>query len=251
MRELQHKNQENIDQMTLDDFMEVHRLDHDSSDVTGVVTYFNLCDDTRQMASSLHAIRDSYIFTMCWENQAKELSHNQLDTDETEPKPERETEVYTLDLIHSEIFQSCYDNYRRIYESLKSGTISLEEVDSIFEAYKDKYKDMEKDLKIMCRIISSDDGRWIKRRIQQIQQYHDLHLALESAKVIMDVRETICPQGDFKVLQSLLDVVSKENSQTVHVLNLCIFSSIRLLLYIYIYIYYNVFRVMQTLRRRV
>ncbi|XP_029582376.1 E3 ubiquitin-protein ligase rnf213-alpha isoform X4 [Salmo trutta] len=210
VRELQHKNQENIDQMTLDDFMEVHRLDHDSSDVTGVVTYFNLCDDTRQMASSLHAIRDSYIFTMCWENQAKELSHNQLDTDEIEPKPERETEVYTLDLIHSEIFQSCYDNYRRIYESLKSGTISLEEVDSIFEAYKGKYKDMEKDLKIMCRIISSDDGRWIKRRIQQIQQYHDLHLALESAKVIMDVRETICPQGDFKVLQTLLDMNTED-----------------------------------------
>ncbi|CAB1317918.1 unnamed protein product [Coregonus sp. 'balchen'] len=206
MRELQHKNQGNIDQMTLDEFMEVHRLDHASSDVTGVVTYFNLCDVTRQMASTLHAIGDSYIFTMCWENQAKELSHNQLDTDETEPKPERETEDYTLDLIHSKIFQSCIDNYTRIYESLRSGTMSLKEVDSIFEAYKDKYKDMEKDLKIMRRINSSDDGRWIKSRIQQIKQYHDLHLALESAKVIMDVRETICPQGDFKVLQTLLDM---------------------------------------------
>ena len=211
MRELQRKNQENIDQMTLVDFMEVHRLDHDSSNVTGVVTYFNLCDDTRQMASSLRAIRDSYIFTMCWENQAKELSQNQLDTDETEPKPERETEVYTLDLIHSEIFQSCNDKYRSIYDSLRSGTISLEEVDSIFEAYKDKYKDMEKDLKIMCRINSADDGRWIKSRVQQIQQYHDLHLALKSAKIIMDVRETICPQGDFKVLQTLLDMVSWKN----------------------------------------
>nr|XP_029476924.1 E3 ubiquitin-protein ligase rnf213-alpha-like [Oncorhynchus nerka] len=210
VRELQRKNQENIDQMTLDDFMEVHRLDHDSSNVTGVVTYFNLCDDTRQMASSLRAIRDSYIFTMCWENQAKELSQNQLDTDETEPKPERETEVYTLDLIHSEIFQSCNDNYRSIYESLRSGTISLEEVDSIFEAYKDKYKDMDKDLKIMCRINSADDGRWIKSRVQQIQQYHELHLALESAKVIMDVRETICPQGDFKVLQTLLDMNTED-----------------------------------------
>ncbi|XP_055738567.1 E3 ubiquitin-protein ligase rnf213-alpha-like [Salvelinus fontinalis] len=210
VRELQRKNQENIDQMTLDDFMEVHRLDRDSSNVTGVVTYFNLCDDTRQMASSLRAIRDSYIFTMCWENQAKELSHNQLDTDETEAKPERETEVYTLDLIHSEIFQSCNDNYTRIYESLKSGTIPLEEVDRIFEAYKDKYKDMEKDLKIMCRINSSDDGKWIKSRVQQIQQYHDLHLALESAKVIMDVRETVCPQGDFKVLQTLLDMNTED-----------------------------------------
>lgn len=243
MKELELQNQENIDQMTLDEFMEVHRLDGHTSDVTGVVTYFNLCNVTRQMAFDLNAFRESLIFALCLENQAKELSHNHIDTDEIE--------VYTLDEIHSKIFQGSYDNYKRIYESLKSGTLSLEDVDSIFEVYKDKYDEMKNDLEIMCRINLSDDRRWIRRRIEQIQQYHDLHQAFDSAKVIMDVRETICPQGDFKVLQSLLDVVSKENSQTVHVLNLCIFSSIRLLLYIYIYIYYNVFRVMQTLRRRV
>ncbi|KAK6320904.1 hypothetical protein J4Q44_G00078800 [Coregonus suidteri] len=205
VKELELKNQENIDQMTLDEFMEVHRLDGRTSDVTGVVTYFNFCNVTRQMAFELNAIRESFIFAMCLENQAKKLSHNHIDTDETE-QPEREIEVYTLDVIHRKIFQGCYDNYQRIYESLKSGTLSLEEVDRIFEAYKDKYDEMKNDLEIMCRINLSDDRRWIRRRIEQIQQYHDLHLALDSAKVIMDVRETICPQGDFKVLQSLLDV---------------------------------------------
>ncbi|CAB1315530.1 unnamed protein product [Coregonus sp. 'balchen'] len=205
VKELELKNQENIDQMTLDEFMEVHRLDGRTSDVTGVVTYFNFCNVTRQMAFELNAIRESFIFAMCLENQAKKLSHNHIDTDETE-QPEREIEVYTLDVIHRKIFQGCYDNYQRIYESLKSGTLSLEEVDRIFEAYKDKYDEMKNDLEIMCRINLSDDRRWIRRRIEQIQQYHDLHLALDSAKVIMDVRETICPKGDFKVLQSLLDV---------------------------------------------
>uniref|UniRef100_A0A674AMJ9 RING-type E3 ubiquitin transferase n=1 Tax=Salmo trutta TaxID=8032 RepID=A0A674AMJ9_SALTR len=187
----------NIDQMTLDEFMEVHRLDGHTSDVTGVVTYFNLCNVTRKMAFDLNAFRESFIFALCLEYQAKELSHNHIDTDKIE--------VYTLDVIHSKIFQGCYDNYKRIYESLKSGTLSLEDVDSIFEVYKDKYDEMKNDLEIMCRINLSDDRRWIRRRIEQIQQYHDLHQALDSAKVIMDVRETICPQGDFKVLQSLLD----------------------------------------------
>lgn len=228
MKELELKNQKNIDQMTLDEFMEVHRLDGHTSDVTGEVTYFNLCNATSQMAFKLNAVRESFIFAMCLEYQAKELSHKHIDTDEIE--------VYTLDVIHSKIFQGCYDNYKRIYESLKSGTLSLDDVDSIFEVYKDKYDDMKNDLEIMCRINLSDDQRWIRRRIKQIQQYHDLHQAFDSAKVIMDVRETICPQGDFKVLQSLLDVVSKENSQTVDVFNQCTFASIRLLLYIYIYI---------------
>ncbi|XP_055725706.1 E3 ubiquitin-protein ligase rnf213-alpha-like [Salvelinus fontinalis] len=198
VKELELKNQKNIDQMTLDEFMEVHRLDGHTSDVTGEVTYFNLCNATRQMAFKLNAVRESFIFAMCLENQAKELSHNHIDTDEIE--------VYTLDVIHSKILQGCYDNYERIYESLKSGTLSLEDVDSIFEVYKDKYDEMKSDLEIMCRINLSDDRRWIRRRIEQIQQYHDLHQALDSAKVIMDVRKTICPQGDFKVLQSLLDV---------------------------------------------
>ncbi|XP_036840034.1 E3 ubiquitin-protein ligase rnf213-alpha-like isoform X4 [Oncorhynchus mykiss] len=198
VKELELKNQKNIDQMTLDEFMEVHRLDGQTSDVTGEVTYFNLCNATSQMAFKLNAVRESFIFAMCLEYQAKELSHKHIDTDEIE--------VYTLDVIHSKIFQGCYDNYKRIYESLKSGTLSLEDVDSIFEVYKDKYDEMKNDLEIMCRINLSDDRRWIRRRIKQIQQYHDLHQALDSAKVIMDVRETICPQGDFKVLQSLLDV---------------------------------------------
>uniref|UniRef100_A0A8C8GD14 RING-type E3 ubiquitin transferase n=1 Tax=Oncorhynchus tshawytscha TaxID=74940 RepID=A0A8C8GD14_ONCTS len=197
VKELELKNQKNIDQMTLDEFMEVHRLDGLTSDVTGEVTYFNLCNATSQMAFKLNVVRESFIFAKCLEYQAKELSHKHIDTDEIE--------VYTLDVIHSKIFQGCYDNYKRIYESLKSGTLSLEDVDSIFEVYKDKYDEMKNDLEIMCRINLSDDQRWIRRRIKQIQQYHDLHQALDSAKVIMDVRETICPQGDFKVLQSLLD----------------------------------------------
>lgn len=194
--------------MPLDNFMEVYRIDGRSSELTGVVTYFNLSDDTRQMASELHAIKDSFIFTMSWENKAQELSHNQLDTDETEPQPDREDkEVYTLNLIQSKIFQGCYDNYKRIYESLKAGTLSLGEVDSIFEVYKGRYEDMKKDLETMCTINPSDDRKWIKKRIQQIQQYHDLHLALESATVVMAVREIICPQGDFKIPQTLLEVV--------------------------------------------
>ncbi|XP_034144887.1 E3 ubiquitin-protein ligase rnf213-alpha isoform X2 [Esox lucius] len=210
VKELERKNLENIDLMNLDEFMEVHSFDKDSSKMTGVVTYFNFCDVIRQMASKLHAIRESFILTMCWEKQAKGLSHKQLDTNDEELQPEMEREVFTLDLIHRKIFQSSYDHYYKIYESLQSGTISLKEVDSIFEAYKGKYEDLEKELKIMCKMNYSDKGKWIKGRIQQIQQYHDIYLAFESAKVIMTVKETICPQGDFKVLQTLLDMNTED-----------------------------------------
>ncbi|KAF3835289.1 hypothetical protein F7725_027847 [Dissostichus mawsoni] len=59
---------------------------------------------------------------------------------------------------------------------------------------------------MMCRINPCDNRRWVRERIQQIQQYHDLGLAMESAIIIMDIKNTICPDGDFKVLDKLLQM---------------------------------------------
>lgn len=201
----------------MDDFMEVHQLDENSSEVTGLVTYFNLCESTRKMAKRLHDLKDSYIFSMCWENQAKALSQTEQDEDDgDETEPIRDMVPCTLDDIYAKIFQPCDTQYQDIYTSLMNGSITFKMVDSIFEVYKGKYDGLRKDLEIMCKINPRDNKRWIKERIHQIQQYHELHLAAESAQVIMEVRETLCPEGDFKILNKLLDVVSYQ-SKSVYV----------------------------------
>ncbi|KAK9519509.1 hypothetical protein VZT92_022235 [Zoarces viviparus] len=202
---LDKKLDQNTEMMKLNEFMKVHTLEGQTSPTIGQVTYFNLCDVTRQMASELHAIKDSVIFKVCWKNQVEELSRDQPDTDETEHLDGNE-EIYTLDLVYSKVFQSCYSRYRGLYDGLKSGDVLLEEIDNIFKDYKGKYKDLKKDLDIMCRTNSSDNRRWITGRIRQIQLYHDLHLAMESAKIIMSIRNTICPEGDFRVLEKLLQM---------------------------------------------
>ncbi|XP_059197009.1 E3 ubiquitin-protein ligase rnf213-alpha-like [Centropristis striata] len=196
---LDEKLHNNIEMMNLNQFMKVHTLD---GQTTGQVTYFNLCDITREMASELYAIKDSTIFKTCWTNQVEELSRDQPDPDDADGNEE----IYTLQLVHSKIFQSCYNKYKEVYEGLKSGELLLEDIDNIFQDYKGHYKELKEDLDIMCRTNPSDDRKWIRRRIQQIQQYHDLHLAMESAKVIMDTRNTLCPEGDFKVLEKLLQM---------------------------------------------
>ncbi|XP_051231949.1 LOW QUALITY PROTEIN: E3 ubiquitin-protein ligase rnf213-alpha-like [Dicentrarchus labrax] len=202
---LDEKLHQNIEMMNLNEFMKVHTLDGQTSQAVAQVTYFNLCDITHQMASELHAVKDSAIFKMCWMNQVEELSRDQPDTDDTEHLRNTE-EIYTLDLVYSKIFQSCYSKYKGLYDGLKSGELLLEEIDSIFEDYKGNHKDLQKELDIMCTIDPSDNRRWIRGRIQQIQQYHELHLAMESAKIIMDVRNTICPEGDFRILEKLLQM---------------------------------------------
>ncbi|XP_044056409.1 E3 ubiquitin-protein ligase rnf213-alpha-like isoform X2 [Siniperca chuatsi] len=211
---LDKKLDQKIEMMNLNEFMKVHTLDGQTTPTIGKVTYFNLCDITRQMASELHVVKDSTIFKMCWMNQVEELSRHQPDTDDTEHLDENE-EIYTLDVVYHKIFQSCYSKYKELYDGLKSGELSLEEIDSIFEDYKGNYEDLRKDLDTMCRTNPSDNRKWIRGRIHQIQQYRDLHLAMESAIIIMEIRNTICPEGDFRVLEKLLQMTQadfKKNS---------------------------------------
>ncbi|XP_022619645.1 E3 ubiquitin-protein ligase rnf213-alpha-like [Seriola dumerili] len=202
---LDKKLHQNTEMMNLNEFMKVYTLDGQTSSTTGKVTYFDLCDVTRQMASELHAIKDSLIFKMCWRTQVEELSRDQSDTDDTEHLDGNE-EIYTLDHVYHNIFQSCYSKYEGLYSGLKSGEVLLEEIDSMVEIYEGKYAELQKDLDIMCRINPTDNRKWIRGRISQIQHYHDLHLAMESAKIIMDIRNTLCPEGDFTVLEKLLQM---------------------------------------------
>nr|XP_046247516.1 E3 ubiquitin-protein ligase rnf213-alpha-like isoform X2 [Scatophagus argus] len=195
---------QNIEMMNLNEFMKVHTLDGQTSPDTGQVTYFNLCDITRQMASELHVINDSTIFKMCWKAQVEDLSQDQPDVDGTEDVSVNE-EIYTLDLVYSKIFQSCYSRYKDLYEGLKSGELLLEELDSIFN-FKGNCEDLQKELDIMCRTNPRDDRRWIRERIQQIQQYYELCSTIDSAKIIMDIRNAICPEGDFRVLEKMLQM---------------------------------------------
>ncbi|XP_018560281.2 LOW QUALITY PROTEIN: E3 ubiquitin-protein ligase rnf213-alpha-like [Lates calcarifer] len=202
---LDRKLHQNIEMLNLNELMKVDALDEQTSSETGKVTYFNLCDVNRQMASELHDIKDSSIFKMCWRTQVDELSRDQPDTEDTEHLEGNE-EIYTLDQVYSQIFQGCYSTYKGLYQSLKSGEVLLEEIDSMVEVYKGKYEDLRKDLDIMCRIDLQDNRKWIRGRIDQIRHYHDLNLAMESAKIIMGIRKTICPKGDFKILERLLQM---------------------------------------------
>ncbi|XP_032428579.1 E3 ubiquitin-protein ligase rnf213-alpha-like isoform X2 [Xiphophorus hellerii] len=204
--------QQNFESMNLNEFMAVCSLDNFSSQATRKVTYFNLSDTIYEMASELHGIKDSLIFKICWTNQVKELSREHSDEDDTEHSEEEET-VYTLDLIHSKVFQSCYCEYKNLYDNIKSGELLLEEVDNIFEDYKGKYEDLRKDLDIMCKIDRTDNRKWIKRRVAQIRQYHEHHLVMDSTEIIMNIKNALCPEGDFNTLEKLLQM-NDDNSKT-------------------------------------
>lgn len=181
-------------------FMEVQLFNQIPSPMAGVVKYFEFDEEVRSMAEALHTFQESYIFKMCWESQAENFA-----------KETHDDLLATPDVIYSDIFQPCYNKYLRTYASLKNGSMTLEDVDVVFKDFMGKYEELAEDLSIMCKLDSGDDKRWIQRRVHQIEQYHELHLAVESAQVVKLVKETLCPQGDFQVLEKLLVAVSKKD----------------------------------------
>ncbi|KAK2833428.1 hypothetical protein Q5P01_017317 [Channa striata] len=191
-----------IEDMPLDKFMEVHQFDQLPPPMAGVVTYFSLDEETRNMAEVLFTFRDSFLFKVCWEEQAKNLALEEMEDEEQDEQTVADINA-TPEIIYESIFLPCYDNYKNIYTCLKNGSIKLEEVNQLLKAYKGRYDELTRDLEIMCRVDNSTERRWIHTRVQQIEQYHELHLAVASAEVIIKVKETLCLQGDFRVLETL------------------------------------------------
>lgn len=197
--DMEERQQINIEVTPLNFFMEVHPFDLMASDMAGIVTYFKLDKDIRKMAEVLHTFQDSCLFKVCWEKEAKALVDEEMDEEHIKATPE---------IIHDDIFTASYEEYKKIYTCLKDGHITLAQVNELFGDYEGKYEELAQQLDIMCRIEKGSGTQWILRRVQQIEQYHELHLAVASARIIMTVKETLGLQGDFRALETLMEAVS-------------------------------------------
>ncbi len=193
---LEGKRRNDIDEMDLDKFVDVHLLNQ-ILPLKREVNYFELEDDIRSMAEVLNTFKDSYIFRMCWVNEATKFAEV------------KGTELLiTPKELHSDIFTPCYNGYKNTYTGLKDGSITFKNIDVTFRDYKGKNEELAAEFAIICRLDRNDDQRWVQTRIHQIEQYHELHLAVQSAEVVKMVKEALCLGGDFEVLEKLLDTVS-------------------------------------------
>ncbi|XP_066472974.1 E3 ubiquitin-protein ligase RNF213 isoform X2 [Tiliqua scincoides] len=195
--EIEQKHRENLTSKALDDIVNVrHPASHGDDEIE---TYYNLSPDLKKNIQVMHKLKESHVFQYCWEWTAKELAGNAEDITNEEALT-----VLKLEDVPCSLFEPCYNEFTRLYKNIKSGELTFAEVDILFKDFTNKYKELKKDLQIMCE-QHSDDGEWLDQRAQQIQQYHELHLAVDSAKVIDKVREGLNLSGDFRVLQLLLN----------------------------------------------
>lgn len=211
-----------IESKCLRDFMEVHQVDYLPIDNTGVVTYFQLDRKIRDMAKDLYTLQDSHLFNVCWEKVAKQVAAEEMKAynSEDEEVANNPNPKATSKKIRKRIFQPAYSMYQSIYELLKGGQIKLKDINQLFGTFKGNYEGLTRELLIMNRIEEKSDEQWIHSRVQQIEQYHELHLAVASAEMIMMVKETLCLQGDFRVLETLREVVRICTSENITLFSL-------------------------------
>lgn len=205
VEEMEELQEVDIEAQRLKDFMEVHQVDVLPTDQTGVVTFFHLDEDIRAMAEDLYTFQDSHLFKMCWEKKAK-LVAEEMEDDNPESQDVADI-MATPEMIEDEIFQPAFSDYKNIYTLLKNGQITLKDVNQLFDAFKGKYEGLAQELNIMSRVENATDKQWIHSRVQQIEQYHELHLAVASAEIITMVKETLGLQGDFSILETLTEAV--------------------------------------------
>ncbi|KAM4663578.1 E3 ubiquitin-protein ligase RNF213-like [Discoglossus pictus] len=168
--EIKRKHSENVGPKRLNQLVSVRSLDLPQTDEES--SYYNLSPSLMTMAKDIHYNRPSHIFSLCWKREAQTLAEK-------------------------------YQN-KEIYENLKSGRVTFEVVDIFLKDYKNRNAELHKELQIMCNLWRGDQGQWITDRVQQIEQYHQLHEAFNSAKVIEKLRNCFNLSGDFKTLQTLL-----------------------------------------------
>ncbi|XP_048346006.1 E3 ubiquitin-protein ligase RNF213-like isoform X2 [Sphaerodactylus townsendi] len=202
--ELEEKHSENLGSKALNEVVTVRHLGHHNDGA--IETWYNLSPALKEVSEIVDNFKESHIFQHCWEWAAKNLLGDNEDLTDDENAP-----LNPEDMLEG-IYEPCYREFCRLYSSLKSGTLTFAEVGILFKDFTNNYEELKKDLRIMCDQYRRDGGEWIDERVQQILQYHELHLAVDSAKVIEKVKEELSLSGDFTVLRLLLNFTDEFQS---------------------------------------
>ncbi|XP_048222860.1 E3 ubiquitin-protein ligase RNF213 [Perognathus longimembris pacificus] len=158
-------------------------------------THYNLQPEIQEMASRMDLLKDSHVFHVLWESMVEPL--NGLDQEPEKP-------VIPLSSLHEHLFSPCYERFTKLYRDLKSADITFQEIADTFKDFVGKYEELTADLRVMCMLEPEAPEDWIPERVSQIKEYHSLHQAASTARVICQVQRNLGLTGDFSVLSTLL-----------------------------------------------
>ena len=172
------------------------------------VTFFILPPALKEVLSTLGRVQESLTFQALWKkygNKAQRAREN----DDT-----RKRQLSSCDVVEN-VWKPAFTSWTQIVASVKDGTISLGDVDQLFDSCRNRKKELEGELSCMFEVNAgqtvSNAGELKKtfgERLAQIESYQHLHQYSSAADTVWVFKEAMGFTGEFKVIEDLRNQVS-------------------------------------------
>ena len=177
------------------------------------VTFFKLPSVAKEVISPLHQVQMSSTFQELWIQYGKKAQAARKN-DETK-KPH-----LSISEVVENIWKPAFQDWSQHAASTMDGTISLENVDKLFGTYKNRKKELERELLCLfelSQVLSQTQPAsraktlqtTVTERVIQVQRYQQLDQYAIAADTIWEFKEAMAFTGDFKVIEDLRNQVSK------------------------------------------
>ncbi|XP_060751752.1 E3 ubiquitin-protein ligase rnf213-beta isoform X2 [Tachysurus vachellii] len=163
---------------------------------TGKVLYYRaILPTVLDAAREMHLFQDSNLILKSWMDKANWITGSQRLS-------------LSLEEVLSEILQPSLRDFFQLGTRIAHGHVTFEEVDKAVEGCGDKGDGarLKKEMSFMATNLETYPGlekNWLDRRFSQIQEYRQLHHAVESASAILKIKARFNLKGDFSHICSL------------------------------------------------
>ena len=163
------------------------------------VTCLSLDDCVEEMLVSMvtYKLNVSQVFDLLWTQHGNTVLHTkQQDT---------KSEELTLVEVATQVWLPAKQHYDDLCKSIEDGSISLNAVDNFLHVYVGRYHELQEEFQLMCS--ASHDKTWIKGRVRQVMQYHQLGQGCECATLLMAAKKAFDLTDDFPAIEAIINAV--------------------------------------------
>lgn len=169
-----------------------------------LVKFFGLSSEAKSMITSFTRLADSILLRQFWvENGRKALTKI--------GQREELKKFLSIEDIVEFVWKPSKEELLRLKQSFLSGDISFREVDRLLKVFNQRYEDLGKEMRL---ITSSQNGAQvhaldeiITEHIEKIQKYNKLHNCIKAAEIILNFKNALGLNGDFRDVEDLYNQV--------------------------------------------
>ncbi|XP_071319372.1 E3 ubiquitin-protein ligase rnf213-beta isoform X2 [Trachinotus anak] len=166
------------------------------------VRWYNISMSVLKMASEMHKLHQSTLILSSWVKAAASLASAR--------RPSSAPVSVTLIQVCENIWNPLLVEFFQLGVSIASANITIEQLDQVLAESGDRGdgKLMKKELILMSEMFTESgqfrpEKNWVELRLDQIQEYSQLHEAAAAASAILKIAEKMKLSGNFTEIDTL------------------------------------------------